>query len=289
MKLLRKIVKNPLGAMGLFFILFWIAVAVFAPLLAPPPEGHDPYSIMRHGFSSLPSPPDAEAPFGTTGGGYDIYYGIIWGSRTALFVGIITVFFSAVFGVLIGGLGAFYGGFLDNIVMRIVDLFMSIPFLIAIIVLTTVMGKGLDKIIIALIFFGWRSYARIMRSEVLAVKEEGYILAAKGIGVSSSRIFFRHIIPNAIHPIIVLISINIGRIVLIAAALSFVGVGAEPGFTDWGQMLNFARNWILGIPGQPFYYWYTYTYPSIAMVTFVLGWTLLGDVLRDIYDPKLLH
>lgn len=289
MQLLRRIMRNPLGAMGLLFIIFWVAVAAFAPLLAPPVEGQNAYFIMRHGFSSLPTPPDEKAIFGTTGGGYDVYYGIVWGSRTALFVGIITVGCSALIGGLVGGLGAFYGGFIDNIIMRVVDLFMSVPFLIAVIVLTTVMGKGLDKIIIALIFFGWRSYARMMRSEVLAVKEEGFILAAKALGLPDTRIFFRHILPNAIHPIIVLISINIGRIVLIAAALSFVGVGAEPGFADWGQMLNFARSWIIGLPGKPFYYWYTYTYPAIAMVTFVLGWTLLGDALRDIYDPKMLN
>ncbi|UNC91216.1 ABC transporter permease [Candidatus Contubernalis alkaliaceticus] len=287
MSLFKKIIKNPMGLFGLCIIIFWMIVAAFAPILAPPADSQNPYSIMRHSFSSLPSSPDEEALFGTTSGGYDIFYGIIWGSRTAFLVGLITVLCSSFIGVLIGGLGAFWGGILDNIAMRIVDLFMSIPFLIAVIVMTTVMGKGLDKIIIALIIFGWRGYARIMRSEVLALKEEEFVLAAKSLGASSSRIFFRHIIPNAIYPIIVLVSINIGRMTLVAAALSFVGVGAEPGFADWGQMLNFARRWISGVPGDPFFYWYTYTYPSIAMVSFVLGWTLFGDALRDIYDPKI--
>ncbi|MCF6464384.1 peptide ABC transporter permease [Clostridium sp. Cult2] len=284
MNVLGKIIRQPLGALGLLIILLWINIAVFAPLLAPPAEGQDPYMILRHTFSSLPTPPDEVAKFGTTEGGYDIYYGIIWGSRTALLVGLITVFFNSVVGILVGGISAYYGGVVDNIIMRIVDLFMSIPFLIAVIVMTTVLGKGLDKIIIALIIFGWPGYARIMRSEVLSVKKQEYILAARSMGASPARIFLFHILPNSIHPIIVLISLDIGWIALIAAAQSFMGIGSEPGFADWGQMLNFARSWISGMPGKPFYYWYTYTYPSIAIFTFALGWTLLGDTLRDVFD-----
>lgn len=283
-KVLEKIIKQPLGILGFLIIFLWISIAIFAPLLAPPVDSQDPYMITRHTYSSLPTPPDETAKFGTTEGGYDIYYGIIWGSRTALIVGLTTVIFSSIIGVIVGGISAYYGSVIDNITMRVVDLFMSIPFLIAVIVMTTVLGKGLDKIIIALIIFGWPSYARIMRSEVLAVKKQEYISAAKTMGASPIRIFIFHIIPNCIYPIIVLISINIGRIALIAASLSFVGVGAEPGFADWGQMLNFARSWISGVPGKPFYYWYTYTYPSIAIFTFVLGWTLIGDTLRDAFD-----
>jgi len=289
MQLLNKIFKTPLGALGAIIIIFWVIVALFAPILAPPAEGHDPYFILRHSFSSLPTPPCEEAIFGTTGGGYDIFYGIVWGSRTAILVGFITVLFSAIVGVFVGGTGAFFGGLLDSIIMRIVDLFMSIPFLIAIIVLTTVVGKGLDKIIFALVFFNWRVYARIIRSEVLAIKEEEYITSAKSIGVPQFRIFYKHILPNAFYPIVVLMSINIGRVVLMVASLSFIGVGLELGFADWGQLLNFSREWILGMPGSPFYYWYTYTYPSIAMVSFVLGWTLVGDALRDIFDPKMVN
>lgn len=283
-KKLKEIIKQPMGAMGLAIVFLWIVVAILAPLLAPPGDLNNPYMIVRHSFSSLPSPPDAESLWGTTSGGYDIYYGIIWGSRSALIVGFTTVFFTSIIGVLVGGISAFCGGIADEIAMRIVDLFMSIPFLIAVIVMTTVLGKGLDKIVVALIIFGWPKYARMMRSEVLAVKKQEFVSAGRSIGASSARIFFVHVIPNAIYPIMILISINIGRMVLVAASLSFVGVGAEPGFSDWGQMLNFSRNWISGIPGKPFCYWYTYVYPSIAIVSFVLGWTLLGDALRDAYD-----
>ncbi len=279
-------IKHPLGVLGLLIVFFWITVAVLAPVLAPPQDFSHPYMILRYGFSSLPLSPSEVCPWGTTSGGYDIYYGIIWGSRTAFIIGLTTVLFTSIMGILIGGISGFHGGILDEITMRIVDLFMSIPFLIAVIVMTTVLGKGLDKIIFALILFGWHKYARMMRGEVLKVKKQAFILAAKSMGASPLRIFFKHVFPNSIYPVIILMSINIGRMVLVAASLSFVGVGAEPGFADWGQMLNFSRNWISGIPGHPFHYYYTYLYPSIAIFTFVLGWTLLGDVLRDTYDTQ---
>ncbi len=282
-----RVMKNPLGVAGLVLVLFWAIIALLAPVISPPKNQRDPYAIARVGFSSLPKPPSEKAPFGTTSGGYDILYGVVWGSRTAFRVGLIVVGAIAFIGVLLGGLGAFSGGLVDEIVMRVTDLFMSFPFLIAVIVLSIVLGKGLDKVILALIIFGWRQYARIMRSEVLSVKERDFVAAAESIGASKLRIFFRHVLPNSIFPVFVLASLDIGNMVLIAASLSFIGVGAEPGYADWGQMINFSRNWLLGAVGDPFRYWYTYTFPSVAILTFVLGWTLLGDTLRDVLDPRL--
>ncbi len=288
MEELKKLLKNPVGMFGLVLIIFWLIVAIFAPLIAPPDENQDPYIIKRTSFSSLPGAPSEEVILGTTGGGYDIFYGIIWGSRTAFRIGLITVLCSAILGIIIGGIGAYIGGLVDDLIMRLVDLFMGFPFLIAVIVMTIVMGKGMDKVMIALIVFGWRSYARVIRSEVLSIKQKEYVIAAKSLGASGSRIFLRHILPNAIYPVLVLVSLNIGRMVLLAASLSFIGVGSEPGFADWGQMVNFARMWIMGTPDNPFFFWYTYTFPSLAILTFVLGWTLLGDALRDIYDPQMV-
>jgi len=256
-------------------------------MICPPKNPNTPYAIARVSYSSLPTPPSAKAPLGTTGGGYDILYGIVWGSRNAFRVGLIVVSVTLVIGVLLGGMGAFAGGIVDEIVMRITDLFMSFPFLIAVIVMSIVLGKGLDKVILALIIFGWRQYARVMRSEVLVVKGKDYVSSARSIGMGNLRLFFRHILPNSIFPVFVLASLDIGATVLIAASLSFLGVGAEPGFADWGQMINFSRGWILGVTENPFIYWYTYVYPALAIVTFVLGWTLLGDILRDVLDPKL--
>lgn len=287
MQILKKIIKNPLGFLGFSLVLFWLLIAIFAPLLAPPAEGRDPYMVKRVGYSSLPQAPSSDNIMGITGGGYDIYYGIIWGSRTAFRIGFIVVLCSATIGVTIGGISSFLGGLVDEIVMRIVDLFMSFPFLIGVIIMTVVLGKGLNIVIFALILFGWRGYARVIRSEVLAVKARDYITAAKALGLSRPKIFLKHVLPNSIFPIFVLASLNIGRMVLLAASLSFIGVGSEPGFADWGQMINFARPWLTGIVGDPFAFWYTYLYPSLAISSFILGWTLLGDVLRDILDPQL--
>ena len=287
MDTLLRVIKNPLGLIGLILVSFWLIIAIFAPFISPPQNPRNPYAIARIGFSSLPKPPSSKALFGTTSGGYNILYGIVWGSRTAFRVGLIVVSVSALIGVLIGGIGASSGGIVDEVVMRITDLFMSFPFLIAVIIMSIVLGKGLDKVILALIIFGWRGYARIMRSEVLSVKERAFVSAAESIGASKARIFFRHILPNSIFPIFVLASLDIGTMVLIAASLSFIGVGAEPGYADWGQMINFSRSWLLGTVDNPFQYWYTYTYPSIAILTFILGWTLLGDTLRDVLDPRM--
>jgi len=287
METLVKVIKNPLGIAGLILVLFWLSIAILAPVICPPKNQREPYTIARVGFSSLPKAPSPKAMMGTTSGGYDILYGVVWGSRTAFRVGLIVVGVSAVIGVLLGGMGAFIGGRVDDIIMRITDLFMSFPFLIAVIVSSIVLGKGLDKVIIALIIFGWRSYARLMRSEVLSVKKHDFVTASISIGAGKFHIFFRHILPNSIFPVFVLASLEIGNMVLIAASLSFIGVGAEPGYADWGQMINFSRNWLLGAVGDPFRYWYTYFYPSIAILTFVLGWTLLGDTLRDVLDPKM--
>jgi len=286
----KRLLRSPLGTIGLLLVVFWAVIAVLAPVISSPttPQSQrNPYQIERRSFSSLPSPPASEAPFGTTGGGYDIFYGVIWGSRTALKVSIIVVTCSAVVGVLIGGMGAFIGGMVDEIVMRVVDLLMSLPFLIAVMVMAIALGKGLDKVIIALVIFGWRSYARLVRSRVLSVKQQDYVLAARAMGGSNRRIFLQHVLPNSIQPAFVLASVEMGRIILVVAALSFIGVGAEPGYADWGQLINFARGWIIGSGSNSLEYWYTVLFPALAILSYALGWILLGDVLRDVLDPKL--
>ena len=284
---LKRVLKNPLGATGVAIILFWAIIALLAPVLAVPKNADAPYSMRRVGYSSLPSPPSPKTVLGTTGGGYDILYGMVWGARNSFKVGIIVVSSTLLIGVALGGIGAYIGGTCDMVIMRITDLFMSFPFLIAVIIVSIVLGKGQEKVILALIIFGWRQYARVMRSEVLSIKNKDYVTAARTIGVDEWKIFLFHVLPNSIFPVLVLAFIDIGVTVLIAASMSFIGVGAEPGYADWGQMINFSRNWLLGIEGQPLFYWYTYTFPSIAIVSFVLGWTLIGDTLRDVLDPKL--
>ncbi|MBS7270096.1 MAG: ABC transporter permease [Candidatus Freyarchaeota archaeon] len=359
---LRRIKKSPLSIVGLVIITFYVMIAILAPVIAPP-VNPDPFRIWRDGFSAIPKPPGTPVTddvalragwtvhyFGVAEGGYDIFYGCIWGTITAFRVGAMVVLIALIIGILLGCLAGYYGGIIDEILMRFTDIILAFPglilamalvialppiwaldiglialafliFLIHLIAcyilkirkvmlvsLISLIGflaiyiwalnspsiaiialdvSQLDKVLIALAIVGWPGYTRVIRAEILRVKQEDYVEAAKAIGCSDSRIIIKHIIPNAIYPIIIMASLDIGSIVLTAAALSFLGIGAPPGYADWGQMISFARNWIWAGFQNPWEYWYTFTIPGIFIFTFVLGWNLLGDAFRDILDPTL--
>ena len=309
-RILTGLFKTPASIIGFSLIVFFILVAVFAPLLAPPKATGDPFQIPRDGFSSDPKPPGTEwkrnAPpvvpawykavtgneewvhlFGTAAGQYDIYYGMVWGTRTAFKTGLVVTVVTLIIGVIVGSVSSYYGGAVDNVIMRIVDIFLILPGILAALILAAVLtpriGKSLIPTMTALIAFGWMGYARIVRGDILSVKERDYVMAAKVIGVKNYRILFRHILPNAIFPTLVLASLAIGDVVLSFAALSFLGIGTEIGYADWGQILAFARSYITNLDT----YWYILVYPGVTLVLFVLGWNLLGDALRDVMDPRL--
>jgi len=284
---LNRLKKSPLSLIGLSLILFFLAIAIFAPQLAPPKYSHNPYRIPRDGYSAIPRPPSPEHPFGTTEGQYDIYYGVIWGTRTAFRVGVTVVGSILVIGIIVGSISGYYGGAVDEIIMRIVDTFMSLPTLVLAMALVSALGHSLDNVMKALIIVGWPNYARLIRGDILAVREEDYVEAARAVGCSNLRIILKHVLPNAIYPLLIMASLDVGAVVLTAAALSFLGLGAPVGYADWGQMTSFARNWVVGPPSNPLAYWYTITVPGLFILFFVLGWNLLGDAFRDILDPKL--
>lgn len=287
MKVLRYIFRNPMSLLGVTILLAFVLVAILAPVLAPPQEFQmSPYDTPRAGFLATPQPPSPEAIFGTTEGQYDIYYAVVWGTRTAFKIGLGVVVISMIIGTLIGAVAAYYGGLMDEVLMRIVDVFMAVPFLIAAMVLTALLGKGIGPITIALTTFGWMGYARVIRSEILRIREMDYIHSARSYGASDFRLIFLHILPNAFFPVLVLATMATGSMVLSAAALSFLGVGTEEGYADWGQLIAYSRNWIVGQPGNPFQYWYTLAFPGAAIFLFVLSWNLVGDTLRDILDPR---
>jgi peptide/nickel transport system permease protein len=319
MKVVKRLLKNPTSLAGILLLLAFVIVAIAAPFLAPPPaSSRDAYMIPRDGFSTKPRPPSDEHIMGTTEGQYDIYYGVIWGTRTAFRIGVVITLFTTVIGLLIGSISGFYGGWLDEVLMRITEIFQAFPFLLAAITLTsvlqTVYGRGginimvfmakllstvtffesptasMDPIrlqvltgMLAIIAFGWMTYARVIRGNILAIKEFEYALAARTIGAGPMRILFRHLFPNAVFPVLVIASMNIGSYVLTFAALSFLGLGAQRGYADWGQMISFARNWVPSLAEH----WYIVVYPGMAIVLFVLAWNLVGDALRDILDPRL--
>ncbi len=306
---LRALVTTPTAILGLILLAIFAIVAIAAPVIAPPTNPRDPYRIPRDGFSPDPRPMGSEwkrnpppLPFwwkfvmkrehwihilGTASGQWDIFYGVIWGTRTAFRVGIAITMATLIIGVIVGSIAAYYGGIVDNILMRLVDIFLTLPFLMAALILATILvprfGKSIYPAIIALIGFGWMGYARLIRGDILSIKEREYILAARAVGARDYRILFRHIVPNAIFPTLVVASMDIGSYVLSFAALAFLGIGVEIGYADWGQLLSFARNWISSLAE----YWYIVVWPGLTLVLFVLAWNLVGDALRDALDPRM--
>jgi len=284
----RQLVRNPLSLVGLVIIALFIVIAIAAPFIAPPPEGHrDPYMIPRDGYWAEPQPPSKDHIFGTTQGQYDIFYGVIWGTRTAFRVALVVISVTLLIGIVLGSLAGYFGGVIDEVIMRITDIFLAFPSLILAMALVSVLGQSLRSVMIALIIVWWPSYARLIRGDILQVREEDYVEAARGLGASSFRVIIRHVLPNAIYPTLIMASLDIGAVVLTAAALSFLGLGAPEGYADWGQMTEFARNWIVGPIGEPLKYWYAVLIPGLFILFFVLGWNLLGDAFRDIFDPRL--
>jgi len=280
--------KNPLSIAGIVIIFIFVVIAILAPVIAPTPEGPGgAYDIPRDGFSPIPQPPSEEHIFGTTQGQYDIFYGVVWGTRTAFLIGLSVIGAVLAIGILLGSLAGYFGGIIDEIIMRISDVFLAFPTLILAMAITIALGPSIQSVMIAIVVVSWPVYARVIRGDILAIREEEYVEAARAIGSSNFRIITRHVLPNSIYPALVMASLDIGAIVLTAAALSFLGLGAPEGYADWGQMIQFARNWIVGPPGEPFLYWYTVMIPGLFILLFVLGWNLLGDAFRDILDPKI--
>jgi len=302
---LNRLKKSPLSILGIAIIVFFIILALIAPLIAPPVPGYDEYMMPKEKpYGSTPKPPSPEHLFGTTPYQYDIFYGCIWGTRTAFRIGVFVVFFGLLFGLIIGGISGYYGGIIDEVMMRGTDIIFAFPGLLLSMALVvslpsqiTIIDYGsirwivtltsLDKVLISFILIGWPNYARVIRGEVLRVKNEVYVEAAKAIGCSDFRIMIKHILPNSIYPIIIISSLDIGGIVLAAAALGFLGIGSPEGYSDWGRLISLSRDWILPSNADPLSYWYLFIIPGIFIFMFVLGWNLLGDAFRDILDPTM--
>ncbi len=309
-KLIRGVFTNPLSVIGLIITSIFILAAAFAPRIAPPsPSSSDYYLIPRDGYSTTPKPPGTiwkidppEVPgwyrfitksdqwihlLGTTSGQFDIFYGVIWGTRIALFVGVVITAIAVIIGLIMGAIAGFYGGSVDDVLMRFTEIFMAFPFLLAALTLSAILvplfGRGIWPATIALITFGWMTYMRMIRGEIISAKGRDYVLAARVIGAKDARIIFKHIMPNAIYPILILASMSVGDYVLSFATLSFLGVGTEIGYADWGQIISFSRDWILSLDQ----YWYIIVFPGLVLLLFGLGWNLIGDSLRDILDPRL--
>jgi len=287
--ILKRVLRSPLSVAGLVLITYNVALALFAPFICPPVPGTaDVYLIPRDqalGFRIEPSAPSPTHLFGATRLQVDLLYGCVWGTRFAFQLGLEVILATLAIGLTLGMISGYYGGFIDEVVMRFTDIILAFPGLILAMAFVAVLARSgwstLNAAVLSIVLIGWPGYTRLIRGEVLRVKGEDYIEAARAAGASDLRIMSRHILPNSIYSIIIVASLDFGSIVLTAAALSFLGLGSQPGTADWGRLIY---------DGVPFAsmglkYWWTIAYPGLFIVLFTLGWNLLGDALRDVLDP----
>ncbi|MBI0584041.1 MAG: ABC transporter permease [Methanomassiliicoccus sp.] len=272
---------------GLILIIGIIIVALLAPFLAPP-SGVDPMYIPRD--FDLPKPPFIEGhPMGTGEMGADIYYGVVWGARTTITTSLFVVLTAALIGLVVGAIAGYYGGVIDEILMRFTDIFLSLPALIMAMAIASILTRSLENMMFALILVWWPGYARLIRGQVLTIRESTYVEAAKAIGSNRGRILFRHIVPNSLSPLIVSITLDLGAVALVAASLSYIGFGVPSGYAEWGRMVSDGQGWFLStVPfeGQNYTPWWVVTFPAMMILMFTMGFSLLGDGLRDILDPR---
>ncbi len=277
--------KNRLAMIGLILLFATVALAFFAPFLAL----EQPSYVLINGelqqrwaqdLSATFLPPSSAHPFGTDNLGVDWYSKVLYGAGTALQVGLLVVIPASLLGSLLGLVAGYRGGLVEEIIMRVTDIFLSVPSLVLAIAITAVLGRSLVHVVYALIVTWWPWYTRIVRGQVLSIKERQFVESARSIGASPTRLMLRHILPNSASPIIVQASLDFGYVILTAAGLGFLGLGAPPGTAEWGVMIFEGLNYLFQAPWMA-------TFPGIAIVLAVLGFNLLGDGLRDILDPRL--
>lgn len=269
----RRFARNPLGMFGLLILIALLFCAAFAPWLAP----HDPY---LPNLSVRLSPPGAEFWLGSDELGRDILSRVIYGSRlTLLIVGLVIVT-SAPIGLLVGVVAGTYGGWLDTIFMRITDVFLAVPKLLLALAFVAALGPGIVNAAIAITLTAWPPYARMARAEALAVRNSDYVNAVRLAGASEFRIIYYHVIPMCISSVIVRMTLDMAGIILTAAGLGFIGLGAQPPLPEWGAMISTGRKFI-------FDQWWVATVPGFAIFIVSLGFNLLGDAIRDLLDPHL--
>jgi peptide/nickel transport system permease protein len=272
------LLENPLTLMGMVIVAMFFLMALLAPIIQPP-SGADPYQMPRD-FTQLRQPPlAAGALLGTTETGGNLLYGIVWGSRLTIYISLSVVISTTIIGCTLGGIAGYVGGWVDELIMRLVDAMISIPALVWAIAVVTALGPSITNIVIGLSTMLWGTYARIMRGEVIHVKNEEYVEAARVVGDNHASVFLREIVPNAIPPIFVQSTLYFGKAVLIAASVSFIGL-APAGIAEWGVLVSQGQQGL--IAGR----WWGSLFPGFAIFLWAFGWNVIGDGLRDVLDPR---
>lgn len=267
--------RNILTRSAMITLIFLALLAIVAPWVIPYPNdivtGNDP----AHSLAS----PSLQHLFGTDELGRDLFSRVVYGTRVSLQAALVTVFFAVIIGSVLGAIAGAKGGWIDEIIMRITDIFLSFPPLLLSITIAALMGPSLMNAKIAIVIAWWPWYTRLVRGQAISVREKQFSKAAEAIGTSQIKIIFRHIVPNCISPVIIQASMDMGAVILALAGLSFLGLGAQPPMPEWGLMINTSRNYFITAP------WYS-LFPGIAMFITVLSFNLLGDGIREILDPK---
>lgn len=267
--------QSGLSMLGAALVIFVLAVAVAGPWLAPFPE-HVAGGVNT---SARFVPPSLAHPFGTNELGQDVLSLVLAGTRVSVLAGLGVVLIGTVVGTLAGAVAGFAGGWTDEVIMRIADLKLTVPGLILAMAVAAALGPGLLNMIIAIAISWWPGYARLVRGEVLAKKEETFVVAAQAIGASPARVLFRHVLPNIVSPVVVKMSLDMGFAILTVASLGFIGIGVRPPTPEWGTLLSVSRSYMPD-------FWWTAVFPGLAMFVAIFGFNLLGDGLRDVLDPR---
>ena len=267
-----RFLRKPIAVLGAVIIIIVTLLCFLAPLIAP-------YDFDSQDVTRKFTEPNSEFLFGTDNLGRDVFSRLLYGGRISLMVGFVSASVASVFGVLLGSISAYYGKATDNIIMRILDVFLALPQMLLAIVISAMIGTGIKGAIIAVTIATIPRYARVVRGPILAIRNDEFIEAAFAIDASDSRVIWRHILPNVLSPIIVQVTLGVGSAITMAASLSFLGLGVQPPFPEWGAMISAARVYILD-------HTYLVTFPGLAIAMVVLALNLLGDGLRDAMDPR---
>ncbi len=269
---LRILTSNRMAMAGAAIILIWGVVAIAAPLIAP-------YDAQAQTIEARLSPPSIQHLFGTDELGRDVFSRVVYGAQISLPVGLLVILFAGLLGGLVGALAGYIGGVFDLLIMRLADITLAFPSIVLALAIASVLGPSLKNAVIAMILVWWPEYARLMRGQVLSVRHNEYVVAARVLGAPDGRILLRHIVPNTIAPLIIKASLDAGSVILTIAALSFIGLGAVPPTPEWGAMISTGR--------FRFYQWWLTTFPGLAVLSVVLGFNFLGDGVRDAFDPRM--
>ncbi len=301
---MRRLLARKQAVAALLIIAVYVVTALAAPTLSPPRDPRNPSGLKLVGRQSIgvPQPPSDKARLGVTQEQYDVFHALIWGARSALRLGVIVAVLTTVLGTLLGALSGYIGGWFNGLILRITDAFLAFPSVIGVLLFlqlftenapdwflpptpvpSLLANAGLNPIMATLIAFSWMPYTRLINANIQRLKSADYVLAARAVGVKPARILFRHLLPNAISPAIVLFARDVGGMVILDAVFAFFKLG---GTVEWGQLLALNRSWILGTGGNPLTYWWVYLPFTLALVVYGVAWGLLGESLNSALNPR---